>query len=117
MILHPVVAFEQDEIGQPGHHRLAVLRPQEILQVVVAQGGEFDVDFPHDPHPHLGHPMDRDGGEIVRNRIEVLPHVALAERALAGEILHQPLHPGGDAAVGLPLHDFIGAALVGHVHD
>ena len=35
----------------------------------------------------------------------------------AAEILYQFIHPFPDAAVGFPFHQFIGAALVGHMHD
>ena len=117
VILHPIVAFEQDKIGDAGHHRLTILRAEEFLQVVVAQRRVFDVDFPHDAYPDLGNPVDGNGGEIIGDAVELLPHMASPEAAGTAEILHQFLHPFPDPAVGFPLHQLVGAALIGHMDD
>ena len=61
--------------------------------------------------------MHRNGGEIVRDRVKIIPHMRRAEAAPLLEIRHQPVHPFLDVAVGFALHQLVRAALVRHVHD
>lgn len=111
VILHPVVALEKDEIRDAGYNRLTVLRTQEFLQIIVAQRGIFDVNLSHDAYPDLGDPVYGDGGEIVGDMVELLPHMTAPKAAGAAEILYQFIHPFPDAAVGFPFHQFIGAGI------
>ncbi len=71
-----VVDFEDDEIDQTGHHRFGAFGQQKILQIIIAQRGVFDVNFPHDAHTNFGRAGNRDGIEIGNDSVKVLFHAA-----------------------------------------
>ncbi len=114
---HPVVDLEDDKVGQAGDHRLHPLAEQELLQIVVAQGGELHIDLAHHAHADLGLALDGDGGEVAADLVKEAAHLAPAHALARLEAVHQLLGPGVDHGVGLPLVHFIGADLVGHVDD
>ena len=116
-ISYPVVDFEDHKVGQAGDHRLHPLGQEELLQVVVAQRGEFYIDLAHDAHPNLLFPADRDGGKAGADLVKDLAHL-LAAHALAGlEAVHQLLGPVLHHGVGGTSLHLVGADLVGHPHD
>ena len=69
---------------------LAVLGGQELLQVIVAQGGVFHVDLPYHAHLHLGYPVNGNGGELCGD----LGHGGLDLPAGPALVLHDPAADG-----------------------
>ena len=53
----------QAEVQKPRQHRLAALGEQEVLQMIVGQGGILDIDLPHDAHLGLFVSGPRQPGE------------------------------------------------------
>ena len=112
-----VVDLEDDEVGQAGHHRLGPLGQEKLLQIVVAQGGVFDVDLAHHADPYLGLPGHGDGLEGGHNAVKVGHHALEGEAlALVHGLQKLSLH-GLDGLVSLAPADLVGAGLVGGLYD
>ena len=112
-----VVDLEDDEVGEAGHHGLGPLGEEELLQIVVAQGGVLDVDLADHAHPDLGLPLDGNVPEGLDDPLEVLAHLGVGEALALVHAVQQALHAGLDGRVGLPGGDLVGADLVGGLHD
>ena len=100
------------EAHQTGEVDLAVLALQKLLQIVVAQGAVFDVDFAHDAHLDLGHPGHRNGGEGLGDQGEGVLHlpggVALVGQDHPAQTLHPAVHhPVGRAGLVLVRGDLV----------
>ena len=74
-----VVGAVLHEAHQTRQVHLAVLGGQEVLQVVVAQGRVFHINFADHAHLDLGHPTDGDGGELRRDLRHGGLHLPLGE--------------------------------------
>ena len=75
---HTVVNLEDDEVGEAGDHRLHPLAEEELLQIVVAQGGELHIDLSHHPHADLGLAwtgMAAKSSQILANRRRICPRL------------------------------------------
>ena len=114
---HPVVDLEDHKVGKPRHHRLYPLAEEELLQMVVAQGGELHIDLAHDAHPHLGLPRHGAGSEVGADLVEDGAHLAAAHALSRLEAVHQLLGPAIYHGVGGARLHLIGADLVGYPHD
>ncbi|MPN49449.1 hypothetical protein SDC9_197070 [bioreactor metagenome] len=66
--------FEDDEVGEAGHHRLGSLCQQKILQVIVAQGRVLYVNLSHHAHPDFRVAPHRDRIKVADNAVEILLH-------------------------------------------
>ena len=93
-VLDTVVGLEQYKAHESGHHDLAALGREELLEVVVRERGELDVDLADnadlDAHARAvgGH-----GGVIGGDFLHVGAHDSLREAASGGELDGQPLYP------------------------
>ena len=113
----PVVDFKDHKVRQAGHHRLCALRQQEILQVVVAQRGELHIDLAHHADADFLLVVDGNSFEVLDDLRENLLHGAAVQALAPLEALHQVTDPVVNQQIRVALALFIGADLVGHVHD
>ena len=113
----PVIDLEYDKVGEAGHHRLRPLGEEELLQVVVAQRGVFDVDLPHHAHADLGLSLDGDVPESLDDPLEVLLHAGVGEALSPVHPRQEAVHAGVDGLIGLTGGDLVGADLVGGLDD
>ena len=111
----PVEDLEDHEVGEAGDHRLRPFGEEEVLQVVVAQGGEFHVDLPHHPHFHLLLAGHWDGFKIRQNGVEIFPHLLAAHAFSRLEAVDELLLPAVQHPVGIAGGEFVGPHLVGGV--
>ena len=113
----PVVNLEDQKVCQTGDHRFSPFVQEKLLQLVVAQGGELDVDFPHHAHPDLLLAGHGNGLEIRADLLKDAPHFFPGHTLSPVEAVEQLAGPEFHLGGGVPGADLIGPHLVGHVHD
>ena len=102
---------------RPGTTGSAPSEEEELLQVVVAQGGVLDVDLTHHADPHLGLPRHGDGPEGGHDLVEVLHHAVEGQALPLVHGLQQEVLDVLDGLVGLAGVDLVGPHLVGGLDD
>ena len=112
-----VVDLEDHEVRQARHHRLGPLVQEELLELVVAQGRELDVDLTHHADPDLLLAGDGDGLEVGANLVKDAAHLLAGHAVALVEAVQQLRGPVVHVGGGVAGVYFIGADLVGHVHD
>ena len=113
----PVVNLKDQKVCQTGDHRFSPFVQEKLLQLVVAQGGELDVDFPHHAHPDLLLAGHGNGLEIRADLLKDAPHLFPGHTLSPVEAVEQLAGPEFHLGGGVPGADLIGPHLVGHVHD
>ena len=88
-----------------------------MLQVVVAQGGVFDVDLAHHAHAHLGRALNGNVPKSLDDPLEVFAHLGVGEALPLVHTVEQPVHALVNGLVRLPGRDLVGPDLVGGLHD
>ena len=116
-VLQPVVHLEDHKGQNAGDHHLAVLPEQEVLQVVVGQGGVFHIDLPYHAHFDFFHIPPGDIGKGLGDLLEVLPHLPLGEGLALFKKLGQLLGPGVHQGVAGAGGDLVGLSLVFQQHQ
>ena len=117
VVVELVVDAVEAEIEQPRHDDLRPLGEEEILEVVVAEGGELHIDLPHHADQHLLLRFAGEGREVGDDRVVVAAHRPVAQGAAPLHLVGQPVRPAVDERVGDARLRLVGTALVGQQHE